>query len=93
MHNAPRGRTPDVRACFRAVLHRRGSANGVPPTGLIPYRPKRATPYLYSEEEIRGLMDAAQLLPRAAVYGLNLSLPLRSAHVTGLRSAKPRTHP
>lgn len=25
----------------------------IPPLGLLPFRPKRATPYLYSEEEIR----------------------------------------
>jgi len=44
------GRTPDVRACFRAVLHRRGSANGSSSDWSYTYRPKRATPYLYSEK-------------------------------------------
>lgn len=35
----------------------------VPPDGLLPYRPKRARPYLYSDEEIRRLLRAALTLP------------------------------
>jgi integrase/recombinase XerD len=31
----------------------------IPPQGLLPYRPKRARPYLYSESEIGSLLDAA----------------------------------
>jgi integrase len=31
----------------------------IPPTGLLPYRTKRARPYLYSEEEVRSLLSAA----------------------------------
>lgn len=31
----------------------------IPPVGLLPYRPKRAQPYWYSDEEIRGLLSAA----------------------------------
>ena len=31
----------------------------IPPEGLLPYRPKRARPYLYSDEEIRSLLRAA----------------------------------
>ena len=31
----------------------------VPPVGLLPFRAKRATPYLYSDEEIRNLLGAA----------------------------------
>jgi integrase/recombinase XerD len=31
----------------------------IPPEGLLPYRPKRARPYLYSDEEIRRLLGAA----------------------------------
>ena len=31
----------------------------VPPAGLLPFRPKRARPYLYSEEEIQKLLAAA----------------------------------
>lgn len=35
----------------------------VPPTGLLPYRPKRATPYIYSDEEIQQILRAAWNLP------------------------------
>jgi integrase len=35
----------------------------IPPLGLLPYRALRARPYLYSEEEIRQLLKAAQNLP------------------------------
>jgi integrase/recombinase XerD len=35
----------------------------VPPIGLLPYRPKRATPYIYSDEDIQQLLKAAWNLP------------------------------
>ena len=35
----------------------------VPSPGLLPYRPKRARPYLYSDQEIQGLLRAALKLP------------------------------
>lgn len=35
----------------------------IPPDGLLPYRPKRARPYLYSTKEIQGLLRAALSLP------------------------------
>lgn len=35
----------------------------IPPSGLLPYRPKRAQPYIYSDEEIRDLLRAALKLP------------------------------
>lgn len=35
----------------------------IPPHGLLPYRPKRARPYLYSDGEIRALLSAALDLP------------------------------
>jgi integrase/recombinase XerD len=35
----------------------------IPPAGLLPYRPKRAQPYLYSDKEIRDLLRAALKLP------------------------------
>ena len=38
----------------------------IPPSGLLPFRPKRARPYLYSDDEIRSLLRAA----------LNHALPL-----------------
>ena len=35
----------------------------IPPAGLLPYRPKRARPYLYSDQEIQDLLRAALQLP------------------------------
>ena len=35
----------------------------IPPPGLLPFQPKRARPYLYSNEEIRSLLDAARKMP------------------------------
>ena len=58
----------------------------VPPPGLLPYRPARARPYLYSHDEVRRLLAQALQLPDA--FGLrpwtyNALLGLLS--VTGLR--------
>lgn len=38
----------------------------VPPYGLLPYRPGRARPYLYTEREIERLLQAAKHLPSVA---------------------------
>jgi len=35
----------------------------VPPDGLLPFRPRRAKPYLYSEEQILQLLEAAKNMP------------------------------
>lgn len=35
----------------------------IPPMGLLPYRTKRATPYIYSNDEIQQLLEAARNLP------------------------------
>ncbi len=58
----------------------------VPPAGLLPYHPRRAKPYLYTEEEIDRLMRAAAALPppnglRGCTYACLLGL----LAVTGLR--------
>ncbi len=41
----------------------------VPPSGLLPFRPKRARPYIYSDEEIRKLLQAALDMPHAYERG------------------------
>src|ERR1700688_4413014 len=38
-------------------------ATEVPPLGLLPYRPPRAQPYFYSDQEIRTLLKAAKNRP------------------------------
>ncbi len=35
----------------------------IPPPGLLPFQPQRARPYLYSDDEIRRLLDAAFNMP------------------------------
>ncbi len=35
----------------------------IPPMALLPFKPKRARPYLYSDEEIRSLLRAALRMP------------------------------
>jgi len=54
--------------CVRGFARYRSTADAlteVPPVGLLPYRSKRATPYLYTEEEVQRLLDAALRLPTA----------------------------
>jgi integrase len=59
----------------------------VPPTGLLPYRPARARPYLYSHDEVGRLLEQALQLPagvsdlRPWTYHALLGL----LSVTGLR--------
>ncbi len=55
------------RMCFVRGFARYRSATDslteVPPIGLLPYRSNRARPYLYTDEELRRLLDAALKLP------------------------------
>jgi integrase/recombinase XerD len=41
----------------------------IPPQGLLPFQPKRARPYLYSDEEIRNLLRAALRMPCRYEHG------------------------
>lgn len=55
------------RLCFVRGFARYRSAvdvrTEVPPPGLLPFRSTRAQPYLYSEQEVQRLLDAALKLP------------------------------
>jgi len=55
------------RLCFVRGFARYRSATDprtqIPALGLLPFHPKRARPYLYSEDEIRRLLGAARSLP------------------------------
>jgi integrase/recombinase XerD len=62
----PLGGQPDTRAAqrlsfvrlfarYRSATDRRTE---IPPPGMLPFRPKRAQPYLYSEQEIQQLLRA-----------------------------------
>ena len=39
------------------------SRTQIPPQGLLPFQPKRARPYLYSDDEIKSLLSAALKMP------------------------------
>jgi integrase/recombinase XerD len=66
----------------------------IPAQGLLPFRPKRARPYLYSDAEIRGLLSAALKMPyhqergklRPWIYYCLLGL----LSVSGLRVSEAR---
>ncbi len=69
---------------FAAYLHTLDPATEVPARDLLPSRPQRASPYLYSDAEILALIDAAATLRsplRAATYQTLIGL----LAVTGMR--------
>jgi integrase/recombinase XerD len=69
---------------FAAYLQPRLPGTEVPPADLLPLRTKRATPYLYSVEDVAALMTAARQLHTpvvAATYETLIGL----LAVTGLR--------
>lgn len=68
----------------------------IPPEGLLPYRPRRAKPYLYSEEQICQLLEAAKNMaaPHSlqpwtyhCLIGLLAVTGLRISEALNLRSA------
>jgi integrase len=72
-----------VRA-FASFLHAVDANAEVPPRDLLPWRPHRASPYLYSGEEIAALIKAASVLRsplRVATYQTLIGL----LAVTGMR--------
>lgn len=59
----------------------------VPPTGLLPMRSTRATPYLYSQDQIRALMNAAAgLTPQMRSSTFQTLIGLLA--VTGMRAGE-----
>jgi integrase len=75
------------------ALHRSATdpRTQIPPRGLLPYKPKRARPYIYSDREIQNLLQAALKLPESGglrpwtyhcLFGL--------LSVTGLRLSEAR---
>lgn len=47
---------------FARYLHGFDPAHQVPPPDLVPHKPQRAVPYLYSQTEITALMNATKVL-------------------------------
>jgi integrase len=69
---------------FATYLHTLDPAHEVPAPDLLPRRPRRATPHLYSEQDIAALITAADSLPtplRRATFATLVGL----LAVTGMR--------
>jgi integrase len=69
---------------FAAHVHALDPAHEMVPQDLLPQRPRRAVPYLYSDAEIRALMEASCVIPtphRAATMHALIGL----LAVTGMR--------
>jgi len=63
----------------------------VPPADLLPHRRPRPRPYLYSDEEVRRLLEAAlRLPPVGGLRGLTYHCLLGLLAVTGLRVGEAR---
>lgn len=50
---------------FAAHLHAIDPDHEVPPDDLLPQRPRRAVPYIYTDAEVLALMDGASVIPTA----------------------------
>jgi len=59
----------------------------VPPAGLLPMRATRATPYLYSEDQIGALMNAAATLV-PALRAVTFQTLIGLLAVTGMRAGE-----
>jgi integrase/recombinase XerD len=61
----------------------------IPPTGLLPYRTRRAEPYIYNDDEINRLLQAAgQLCSPTGLRALTFVTALGLLAVTGMRSSE-----
>ena len=75
------------------ALHRSATdpRTEIPPEGLLPYRPKRARPYLYSAQEIRCFLRAALSLPaRGGLQPWTYHCLFGLLSVTGMRIGEAR---
>jgi integrase/recombinase XerD len=76
-------------SCVRGFARHRSATDPrteIPPWGLLPYRPRRANPYLYTDEEIKRLLEAAlTLLPTGSLRPWTYYCLLGLLSVTGLR--------
>jgi integrase len=68
---------------FARYLHGLEPDHEVPPTGVFPTRPCRATPYLYSDDDVAGLMVAARSL--RASWGRTMETLIGLLASTGMR--------
>lgn len=70
--------------CFAGYLQTIDPATEVPPADLLPLRQRRATPYLYREEEIAALLAAAGTL-RPPLRAVSCQTLIALLAVSGLR--------
>jgi integrase len=80
------GRRLSIIRVFARWLHGLDARHEVPPAVLIPYRLRRTRPYIYSEEEIQRIIQAAAKLP--SIYGfrsLTFATFFGLVAVTGMR--------
>lgn len=81
-----RARQLGVVRLFAQWLHGIDQRHDVPPQPLIPGRYRRARPYIYSDEEIRRIVEAAAELPSLnGIRALTCSTLFGLIAVTGLR--------
>jgi integrase len=72
--------------CFARYHSATDRRTQIPPLDLLRYRPRRARPYLYTEQDIERLMAAARALrPAGGLRGLTYATVLGLLSVTGLR--------
>jgi integrase/recombinase XerD len=72
--------------CFARYRSASDPRTEIPVWGLLPFRSKRAKPYLYTEQEIGHLMQAAKALPPSnGLRGLTYCCLFGLLAVTGLR--------
>jgi integrase len=57
----------------------------VPPANLLPFRPKRARPYIYTDRQVQELLGAALRLPKTGMRPWTFYCLLGLLSVTGLR--------
>jgi integrase len=72
---------------FARYLHARDPRHEVPPSDLLPIGRHRATPYLYSDEEIAALIAAAGRLSHP-LRALTLKTAIALLWVTGMRGCE-----
>lgn len=74
---------------FARHWHATDPRTEIPPIGLLPFRPQRARPYLYSESEIQDLLAAAlKLRPRQGLRSWTYHCLFGLLAVTGCGSVK-----
>jgi integrase len=78
------GKRLSVARGFARYLNGLNPEHEVPPTGMFPTRPCRATPYLYSDEDVARLMVAARSL-RIASWATTMETLIGLLAVTGMR--------